>query len=173
MTVMTLRPRGERPDDGPVRVAAVLCGPCDDSLAWQLPPDPLSVPQARALCRQTARGWAVPTPVAQDAEIVVCELVTNAVVHGWPPIYLQFGRTAGELVAAVYDARDTMPAPRDPGRADPERDVTGRGLGLVVSGFAGRWTVTRCTPGKIVTAWLRIDLPSAVCDPGGGQPSAA
>jgi anti-sigma regulatory factor (Ser/Thr protein kinase) len=167
MTAMTVRPpapTGVRPDDGPVRVAAVLCGPCDDAAAWQLPADPLSVPQARALCRQAARGWSVPTPVAQDAEIVVCELVTNAVVHGSPPIYLQFGRSAGELVAAVYDASDTMPVPRDPGWADPRRDVTGRGLGLVVSGFAGRWTVTRCTPGKIVTAWLRIDLPGAACD---------
>ncbi|HEX9356580.1 MAG TPA: ATP-binding protein [Streptosporangiaceae bacterium] len=142
---------------GPVRVTAVLCGPCDDAAAWQLPADPLSVPQARALCRQAARAWAVPAAVAQDAEIVVCEFVTNAVVHGRPPIFLQFGRVGGELVAAVYDAGDTMPVLNDPTWCDPGRDVMGRGLALVIPAYADCWTVTRCSPGKIVTARLTVD----------------
>jgi anti-sigma regulatory factor (Ser/Thr protein kinase) len=150
-----------RPVDGPVSVTAVLYGPCNDSAAWQLPPDPLSVPQARALCREAARGWAVPAEVAQDAEIVVCELVTNAILHGRPPICLQFGRVGGELVAAVYDAGANMPAPPDPGWADPQwadpgHEVTGRGLALVTA-CAGRWAVTRCGLGKIVTAWLTVE----------------
>jgi hypothetical protein len=29
---------------------------------------------------------------------------------------------------------------------------------------AGRWAVTRCSPGKIVTAWLTVDPPSALRD---------
>ncbi|MGE5286579.1 MAG: hypothetical protein ACM3ML_05120 [Micromonosporaceae bacterium] len=56
---------GLRPADGPVPVATVLCGPCDDALAWQLPADPLSAPRARALCRGAARAWAVPDEAAQ------------------------------------------------------------------------------------------------------------
>jgi anti-sigma regulatory factor (Ser/Thr protein kinase) len=159
---------GVRLVDGPVPVVAVLCGPCGDSVAWQLPADPLSVPQARALCREAALRWAVRTEAAQDAEIVVSELVTNAVLHGRPPIFLQFGHASAELVAAVYDAGTNMPAPLDPRWADPGRDVTGRGLALM-SGCAGRWAVTRCSPGKIVTAWLTVEPVDAGPNPDTGQ----
>jgi Histidine kinase-like ATPase domain len=166
---------GLRPVAGPVPIGAFVSGHFGDAAAWQIPADPRSVPQARALCRQTALKWAVPTAAAQDAESIVSELISNAVLHGGPPIYVQLGRAAGELLAAVYDASDKMPTPRQPGEWDRACDVTGRGLSMVIPALTSRWTITRCDRGKIVTAYLAVELaaagaPRCPCD---GPPLAA
>ena len=53
-----------------------------------LEPDLRSVTRARAVLRRNATSHAVPDSFANDAELVVSELVTNAITHGSPPIGL-------------------------------------------------------------------------------------
>jgi anti-sigma regulatory factor (Ser/Thr protein kinase) len=95
---------------------------------------------------------------ASDAEQVISELVTNAVVHGQAPVIVQIGRRPGELITTVYDAGPRMPMPRDPGAGiDDDHEPSGWGLAAIVATLSSRWTVTPAEPaGKTVTAYLPL-----------------
>lgn len=106
--------------------------------ALDLAPLPGAVPCARLHVRHVLREWGLGA-LADDAEIVVSELVTNAVRHagqvagpdgGIRPVRLRLtGRPPGVQVE-VWDASDAMPRPR-PG--DPHDERGGRGLVLVAA----------------------------------------
>ena len=90
---------------------------------------------ARRLTRNTLSAWGLMTLVA-DAEIIVGELVANAVTHAAPPAdcnsvpetpSLRLLRRTGEIMCAVLDASDELPVVR-PASASAE---AGRGLQLV------------------------------------------
>jgi anti-sigma regulatory factor (Ser/Thr protein kinase) len=112
-----------------------------------------SVPSARHHARQILLEWRL-TGLTTDVELVVSELVTNAVAASRA---LPFSSTVGlwlltdlaQVCIAVWDAN-----PRVPVRDDPDDLAeSGRGL-LLVESLAARWNVS-LTPrsgGKIVYA---------------------
>jgi anti-sigma regulatory factor (Ser/Thr protein kinase) len=126
----------------------------DTYLAWPLsstlPPFGalLSAPRmARAHLRGVLALWSL-SPLAEQAEVVVTELVTNAVnasTCNGKPVYDDRGhmltvglelRTDTRLLRIeVWDRANGVPAPR---RADPDA-VSGRGLAMVAYFSSARW----------------------------------
>lgn len=86
------------------------------------------------------------------AELMISELVTNAVVHGGTPIRIDLHhREQPDLVrAAVTDGGEGQPVPRNPDEQDPH----GRGL-LIVRSLADDWGVAEYEAGKCVWFTLR------------------
>lgn len=105
---------------------------------WQLPRTPRSAARARALLRTQLSTWGIHGDPAAVAELLLSELVGNAVRHAGTPrgrqIGVRFARYGATLRVEVADADDRLPVPRTAG-AD---DEGGRGL-AVVAALAERW----------------------------------
>lgn len=110
-----------------------------------------------AAARRAARAFATTHSPADhralvDAvELVVSELVTNAVRHAPGPCVLDLEHTGTEVRVAVHDTSRAHPTPRT---RDPHRPA-GHGLELVRS-LSVRFTVTATHTGKTVTAHIRL-----------------
>ena len=126
-----------------------------------------SVPPARHHARKILREWQL-TGLATDVELVVSELVTNAIAaaRALPvasPVGLWLLADLTQVCIAVWDANPRLPVRDDPdGLAE-----NGRGL-LLVESLAAQWGVSR-TPqsgGKIVYA---ICLNPESAGPGAGR----
>lgn len=94
--------------------------------------------------------------LADDAVLVVSELVTNAVAHAHPPygqvIVTRFERLAHGVRIEVHDVGERMPEFRGGAPDDAE---SGRGLVLVDALTEGQWGVKHQEgPGKTVWAVL-------------------
>ncbi|MFD9097975.1 SpoIIE family protein phosphatase [Streptomyces collinus] len=112
---------------------------------WAVPPDPALVPTVRAHCRRTLREWGL-EETGFTTELILSELVTNAIRYGSPPVGVRLLRGRC-LICEVSDGSGTSPRLR---RA-ATTDEGGRGLFLVAQ-FAQRWG-TRYTPrGKVIWA---------------------
>ncbi|MFE5033480.1 SpoIIE family protein phosphatase [Streptomyces sp. NPDC056683] len=128
-----------------------------------LPGSPLAPGSARALVRASFDEWAEcgllrpdQQRVAEDALVVVSELVTNAVVHAGTDVEVDWWLEEREETAFVVEVTDHHPsrAPRDhPGETPYETPEFGRGLRLVAS-LAESWGVTYRTGAKSV--WARL-----------------
>ncbi|WP_328733876.1 SpoIIE family protein phosphatase [Streptomyces bobili] len=117
---------------------------------WDLPSDPAAVAGARAEVLARLAAWHL-DDVAFTAELVVSELITNAIRYGQPPIQLRLIREAA-LICEVSDSSSTAPHLR---RARTF-DEGGRGL-LLVAQFAQRWGTRHRAEGK--TIWAEIEVP--------------
>lgn len=149
--IRALGTRGGRKDDVALLMAR-LNGIEPDAVAeWRLARDPAEVGRARAAVREQLHTWGLPGPAA-PAELMVSELVTNAVRHSHArPVELRLVR-ADTLLCEVDDDDHELPALRGAG---PE-DETGRGL-RVVSTLAREWGASRTRAGK--TVWFELTLP--------------
>jgi anti-sigma regulatory factor (Ser/Thr protein kinase) len=115
-----------------------------------LPADPSAPGMARAFLRGAAEQWGVDDDLAQDAAIVITELVANAVDHARTESTLSLGVTQEGLCVSVRDARpEPVPqlAPIDPSAP------RGRGLQMV-DALTTAWGVTVHAGGKTVWAVL-------------------
>ncbi|HEX3705527.1 MAG TPA: SpoIIE family protein phosphatase [Mycobacteriales bacterium] len=123
--------------------------------------EPDAVPRAR---RFTARWLASePEEIVEDAEQLVSELVTNAILHGAEPVTLRLLRSEGALRIEVEDASRALPV-----LARPNADtMTGRGLSLVAALSSG-WGVKESAVGKVVWAELGEDTDESAVAPLGG-----
>jgi two-component sensor histidine kinase len=83
------------------------------------------------------------------AELMISELVTNAVVHGSSPIEVELQWEADIVRAVVSDGGRGRPVPKDPHDQDPH----GRGL-LIVRSLAHEWGVVEYGAGKSV--WFTL-----------------
>ncbi|MET8509255.1 SpoIIE family protein phosphatase [Streptomyces sp. NPDC004787] len=148
---------GERHDPRTVDDASLLLVRtgrlgADRIAEWPLRHEPEVVAQARALAvRQLAR-WGL-DGLADVTELIVSELVTNAVRYGLPPLSLRLLRDR-ELICEVTDGSSTTPHMR---LAEPT-DEGGRGLFLVMH-LADRWGTRFAARGK--TIWATQALPAA------------
>ncbi|MEO3863024.1 SpoIIE family protein phosphatase [Acrocarpospora sp. B8E8] len=151
VTISSQRPGDER-DDIALLLARVHELAPDETAFCALPADPRFVGHSRRFVRATLNAWGL-GGVVDTTELIVSELVTNALKHGWPPIELRLLRGRGRtLVCEVSDGSPTPPAVRAP----TSEDDTGRGLQLIKR-LTYRWG-TRPTPvGKIV--WVELRLP--------------
>ncbi len=136
-------------DDIALLMARVRAFPEDAVGDWRLPPEPTSVAKAREL----ACGWLLVRgldELVDTTELLVSELVTNALRHGRGDIRLRLLRDT-TMVCEVWD--DGYAQPRQ--RRAQETDEGGRGLQLV-SLLAERWGSRRTPQGKIV--WFELGL---------------
>jgi hypothetical protein len=101
--------------------------------------NPISCPQARRLARAALE--AEHPELVDDAELVVSELVTNAALHGEPPITVRI-LTGPTVRVEVEDAARHLPVVM-PAELDA---TTGRGLALVAA-VGARWGVQGVPPG--------------------------
>lgn len=139
--------------------------------ACPLPPRRESVKVARAFTEQTLERWGL-IELFELAALVVSELVTNALVHGFPrrvvdrhsalprdegySIHLGLVQDGTQVVCAVTDPSEAAPV-----ACEPDQDAeTGRGLYLVES-FSESWGWSllpraESRAGKVVWAVLPV-----------------
>ncbi|HET7312529.1 MAG TPA: ATP-binding protein [Mycobacteriales bacterium] len=117
----------------------------------RLEPDGSSVAEARHFARECLSRWGLEDQAA-DVELVVDELVTNAIRHSRGAVTLSIGRRLDRIVVQVQD-----PSPERPEHDAPDVLAdNGRGLVLVEELAAG-WGTTPVPDGKRVWAELPVD----------------
>lgn len=143
---------------GSGRQRAGLRGTAVGPGAWattaSFPPRPGNVARSRLLARTALAAWGTPQ-LAEDAETVVSELVSNAVRHGRGAVSLALVLSEDSLRISVSDGGPGLPTPRRPGPDDPG----GRGLRIVDALCSAREVTVRLR-GKTVTCWLARDRPA-------------
>ncbi len=140
---------GDRDDDIAL-LAARFAGIAPSDVAyWFLEPQAQTAGRARRLVRQALRRWDLEEQV-DAAELLVSEIVTNAVRYAERPVTLRLLRT-DVLRCEVGDDAPLLPRMR---HAAPEEEG-GRGLYLV-NRMAQRWGATRLGAGKVV--WFELPI---------------
>ncbi|MEU3439535.1 SpoIIE family protein phosphatase [Streptomyces griseoincarnatus] len=114
--------------------------------AWDLPSDPAVVADARRTAQDQLARWGLDPELKFTTELLVSELVTNAIRHASGRVRLRLIRER-TLVCEVLDGGASAPHLRHP-RA---MDEGGRGL-LLVSQLAERWGTRFVPDGKIIWA---------------------
>ncbi|WP_225095401.1 SpoIIE family protein phosphatase [Streptomyces sp. CoH27] len=144
--IRALNTRGGRKDDVALLMARLNGIPGDHVAEWRFDPDPREVGRARRLVRAQLLAWGLPQAV-ETAELLVSEVVTNAVRHaGSRPVDLRVVR-ADALLFEVTDDEPALPTMLGPG----PYDESGRGL-RVVSRLAREWGAT--ASGHRKTVWF-------------------
>ncbi|MBV7243631.1 SpoIIE family protein phosphatase [Streptomyces sp. MW-W600-10] len=150
--VSELVPGGTSPDDTALLLVRTRELDAEQVADWELTAEPVSVGRARELATGQLAAWGL-EELSFATELVVSELVTNAVRYGGGPLGLRLIRDR-TLVCEVSDTGHTSPHLRH----SAEDDEGGRGL-FIVAQLVQRWG-TRYTPtGK--TIWTEQTLPSA------------
>jgi anti-sigma regulatory factor (Ser/Thr protein kinase) len=116
-----------------------------------LPPDHTAPSRARHFVAETLRAWRLDAMVP-DAELLVSELVTNAVLHAHSAAVVSLDRAGSQVRVSVSDDSSALPKLRDYGPAA----VTGRGI-MLVDRVASRWGVDLDGSGKSV--WFELGVP--------------
>jgi serine phosphatase RsbU (regulator of sigma subunit)/anti-sigma regulatory factor (Ser/Thr protein kinase) len=143
---------GDRDDDIAL-LAARFDGIAPGDVAyWFLEPHPQTAGRARRLVRRALDRWGL-DELWDSVELLVSEIVTNAVRYAGRPITLRLLRT-DVLRCEVGDDAPQLPRMRHAGI----QDENGRGL-FLVHRLAQRWGATRLSAGKVV--WFELPLPDA------------
>jgi anti-sigma regulatory factor (Ser/Thr protein kinase) len=116
----------------------------------ELPGSRASAAQARRFVRDTLTGWGIGGDAVEDCELLVSELVTNAIIHADSNPKVSLEQAGTRVRASVCDSSASLPRVRDYG---PDA-ITGRGM-LLVDRLARRWGVDTGTSGKCV--WFEMD----------------
>ncbi|MFF4957656.1 SpoIIE family protein phosphatase [Streptomyces sp. NPDC001222] len=138
-----------RTDDVVLLLTRTRALSADRVATWELPCEPSVVALARELACERLSTWQL-GHTAFVAELVVSELVTNAIRYGSPPVHLRLIRDTA-LICEVGDASSTAPHLR---RARLS-DEGGRGL-LIVAQLSQRWGSRHHRCGK--TIWAELPL---------------
>jgi len=148
--------------------SALLPGALPPAARWVCRQVASSPPEAGLACRgareftgQILRGWGL-LALAEDAAVIVSELVTNALLHGCElsaavqdQVELILWRQAGQMVCAVTD-----PGPEPPVLVSPDPLAeAGRGL-QVVEALSVTWGWTRLG-GCRKAVWAALRVPGA------------
>ncbi|WP_446697137.1 SpoIIE family protein phosphatase [Streptomyces cinereospinus] len=118
---------------------------------WEFPADPAAVAEARAASSAKLAEWGL-EPLDFAVELIVSELVTNAVRYAGGPVGLRLIHDMF-LFCEVTDPSNTQPRLR---RAAPG-DEGGRGLFLVAQ-LSKRWGSRYGQLGK--TIWAELEVPA-------------
>ncbi|WP_314220583.1 SpoIIE family protein phosphatase [Streptomyces zaehneri] len=136
-------------DDVALLLARTRALGADQVAAWDVQPDPAQVAGTRQAATEQLTAWGL-EEAAFVTELVVSELVTNAIRYGAPPIRLRLIRDRS-LICEVSDGSSTSPHLR---RAHAF-DEGGRGL-LLVAQLTQRWGSRQTDRGK--TIWAEQSL---------------
>jgi serine/threonine-protein kinase RsbW len=141
------------------RGAAVLslpgeAGPGFLSADFELEAEGPAVADASRRVRRQLRRWAFPADICDTAQLLVSELVTNAVLHtDSSRVCCVLSAGGSRLRVEVRDDGSGTDVPL-PCWATPE-DEQGRGL-LLVDTFAEEWGVDRAGPGSGCVVWFEL-----------------
>ncbi|CAM5558573.1 PAS domain S-box-containing protein OS=Streptomyces albaduncus OX=68172 GN=FHS32_002661 PE=4 SV=1 [Streptomyces griseoloalbus] len=141
---------GGATDDVALLLARLRGLPSSQVTTWDIPADPALVAPIRKQVLDQLAAWSL-TDASFTAELVVSELVTNAIRYGAPPIRLRLIHDAATLICEVSDTSHTAPHLR---RAKTW-DEGGRGL-LLVAQLTQRWGTRHTAEGK--TIWAELAL---------------
>ena len=134
----------------------------DGPVDAQLNPAPVRLPltdephasaRARRQVIETLRSWGL-EDLVDDAVLAGSELVTNAVLHGGPPVELRVSRQSRGVRLDILDGSRVLPVRP---LASTE-NMTGRGIALVEA-VSTRWGVDQLAHGKSV--WCEIGVNEA------------
>ncbi|MFJ6894459.1 SpoIIE family protein phosphatase [Streptomyces hokutonensis] len=143
--VLEALPTPHSSDDVTLLVARTRALPPANIARWDVPDDPAAVSAIRAAALRQLSEWGL-DEAAFTTELVLSELVSNAIRHAKGPIQVRLLRDRA-LICEVSDGSSTAPHLRHAA----DTDEGGRGLFLVAQ-FADRWG-TRYTPhGKVIWA---------------------
>ncbi|MEU9209860.1 SpoIIE family protein phosphatase [Streptomyces sp. NPDC048415] len=148
--LQALLPVGGATDDVALLVARTHGLPPSQVATWHIPADPALVAPIRKQVVDQLDTWGL-SEATFTTELVVSELVTNAIRYGEPPIRLRLIHDATTLICEVSDGSHTAPHLR---RAKIF-DEGGRGL-LLVAQLTQRWGSRHTTEGK--TIWAELTL---------------
>ncbi|MFD8461067.1 SpoIIE family protein phosphatase [Streptomyces antimycoticus] len=151
-TVLAKLLPGHPADDVALLLARTRGLGADQVATWELPDDPAVVARARRDAAERLAAWGF-EEAAFTMELVVSELVTNAIRHATPPIRLRLihDRT---LICEVSDSSSTSPHLR---RARAF-DEGGRGL-LLVAQLTESWGTRQTATSKTIWAELAVPTP--------------
>ncbi|WP_327370028.1 SpoIIE family protein phosphatase [Streptomyces sp. NBC_01217] len=137
---------GRRTGETLMLLARTKALPRDRVLTLALPEGPEAAPVARAAARRRLDAWGVDEETAFTTELIVSELVGNAVRYGTPPLQLRliFERM---LTCEVSDTATSAPQVKHARTIDE----TGRGL-FIIASLADQWGTRYRTRGKTVWA---------------------
>ncbi|MFD0270387.1 SpoIIE family protein phosphatase [Streptomyces sp. NPDC127106] len=116
---------------------------------WEVPADPAAVSRVRGASARQLTTWGL-EETAFSAELILSELVTNAIRYGNAPIRVRMLRDR-KLICEVSDASSTSPHLRYAATTDEG----GRGLFLVAQ-YADRWGTRYTERGKVI--WAELPL---------------
>lgn len=134
-------------------------------ITCRLPRSRSSVPRARSMLLSVLGSWGIGPEAASDAELVLSELVTNALRVPVPSdrqVGVRIARLPrdGLLRIEVSDAGGGRPEVRAPG----EEETCGRGL-MLVDALAHRWGVEERVAGIGKTVWVELKASDIVAEP--------
>ena len=130
--------------------------PEDHRICFQLESDLTAVRQARSLIRDPLKRWGL-EDLIDSSELLVSELVTNAIRYANGEVMLRLILEPDTLVCEVHDTSPALPRVL---QVDKDAE-NGRGL-HVVSQVASRWGVRRTSGGKVV--WCQQQVPEEVTE---------
>ncbi|MFJ5265105.1 SpoIIE family protein phosphatase [Streptomyces sp. NPDC088387] len=141
----------DRPsDDIALIVARTRALGADRVAEWEVPPDPVAVGEVRSAVTRQLTAWGL-DEAAFTTELILSELVTNAIRYGGSPIRVRVLRDRS-LICEVFDGSSTAPHLRYAAMTDEG----GRGLFLVAQ-LAERWGTRYLPGGKVI--WAEQPLP--------------
>jgi len=141
---------GRPKDDVALLIARIRALPPNQVADWDVPSDPAAVSEMREAVSGKLEEWGL-SELGFAMELVLSELITNAIRYGCEPIHVRLIRDR-TLICEVADGSSTSPHLR----YAASTDEGGRGL-FLVSQMTERWG-TRYTPqGKVI--WAEQALP--------------
>jgi len=129
--------------------------------ARRYPPDPAIVATVRSDAANRLRAVNL-TPVQDDVELLLTELITNVILHARTPFEVHLTPVGAGVRVEVIDGSPTMPAAGSFGTGA----LSGRGLALVQS-MSKRWGAHHNTDGG-KTVWFEV-APGATPSPPPGE----
>ncbi|MEU6467061.1 SpoIIE family protein phosphatase [Streptomyces sp. NPDC046976] len=143
-----LLPQGPK-DDVALLVARTRALTSDQVAEWDVPADPSAVAGLRRAVTERLEEWGLEEQ-AFGMELVLSELVTNAIRYGSEPIRLRLIRDRA-LICEVADGSNTSPHLRYAATTDEG----GRGLFLVQQ-MTERWGTRYSPQGKVIWAEMAL-----------------
>ncbi|MFF1381541.1 SpoIIE family protein phosphatase [Streptomyces sp. NPDC058308] len=153
--VAELVPGGSTADDTALLLVRTRELDTSQVAEWELPAEPVAVGRARDLTTGQLCRWGL-EELSFTTELVVSELVTNAVRYAEGPVQVRLIRDR-TLLCEVADTGHTSPHLRHSG----EDDEGGRGL-FIVAQLVQRWGTRYMRSGK--TIWTEQAFPTTARD---------
>lgn len=117
----------------------------------QIPPVSSGIGDARRFTRDRLKAWGLAS-VADNAILMISELVTNAILHGGEGAVLTLMVDDLKIRAEVRDSSPALPVVR----SYSETATTGRGM-VIVDALAAAWGTFAVDGGKVVWFELTTD----------------
>ncbi|RMI46257.1 ATP-binding protein [Streptomyces triticirhizae] len=127
--------------------------------SFALPARDTSVAAARRRVRHQLYGWGLPSTTCDNAQLIVSELVTNAILHTQSSQVRCLLWSSGQVLRIEVADEGAGPSLGPPRAADADAE-NGRGL-LLLDALAARWGVISPDHWSGCTVWAEL---SAACD---------